>query len=92
VPTTFSTPFNDGADRREPPTLSPLRLRSATIAAATEVSTLVLSRSAVTRLLEQEPKFATVMATVLSWRTRRLERAVDAPVGLRFDASGGLVD
>jgi hypothetical protein len=56
------------------------------------VSTLVLSRSVVTHLLEVEPKFAMVMATVLSWRTRRLERAVDAPAGLRFDASGGLVD
>ena len=67
-------------------------LRSATIAAATEVSTLVLSRSVVTQLLEEEPKFSMVMATVLSWRTRRLERAVDAPVGLRFDGSGGLVD
>jgi CRP-like cAMP-binding protein len=67
-------------------------LRSATIAAATKVRTLVLSRSVVTQLLEEEPKFSMVMATVLSWRTRRLERAVDAPIGLRFDASGGLVD
>ena len=53
-------------------------LRSATIAALTEVSTLVLSRSAVTELIQVEPRFAMVMATVLSWRTRRMERASES--------------
>jgi CRP/FNR family transcriptional regulator, cyclic AMP receptor protein len=67
-------------------------LRSATIAAVTEVSTLVLSRSVVTELMAEEPRFALVMATVLSWRTRRTERASEAPIGLKFDASGELVD
>lgn len=55
-------------------------------------STLVLSRSVVTELMAEGPRFARAMATVLSSRTRRKERASGAAVGLKFDPSGGLVD
>jgi hypothetical protein len=46
-------------------------------------------------LIEKRLRRSTLVlstATVLSSRTRRTERASEAPVGLKFDPSGGLVD
>jgi CRP/FNR family cyclic AMP-dependent transcriptional regulator len=48
-------------------------LRSATIAAAGDLQTMVLPRAAFVELLQQEPGIAMAMTAELSWQVRRLE-------------------
>jgi CRP/FNR family cyclic AMP-dependent transcriptional regulator len=62
-------------------------LRSATIAAASELRTLVLPRQVVLEWLEQDPRFAQAIAAELSRRVRRLEGATGPEP--TFDESTG---
>ena len=62
-------------------------LRSATVAAASELRTLVLPRQVVLDWLEQDPRLAQFMAAELSRRVRRLEGTTGP--GPTFDESTG---
>jgi len=62
-------------------------LRSATIAAASELRTLVLPRPVALDWLEQNPRFAQAIAAELSRRVRRLEGATGPDP--TFDESTG---
>ena len=62
-------------------------LRSATIAAASELRTFVLPRSAVLEWFQQDPQLAQTIAAQLSRRVRRLEGTSNP--GAKFDESTG---
>jgi CRP-like cAMP-binding protein len=62
-------------------------LRSATIAAASDLRTLVLPREVVLAWLEEDPRLAQFLAAELSRRVRRLEGTTG--LGPTFDESTG---